>query len=321
MRDLPAAMQGGDRTTTRARRPRARPTCSVSRTPSRYEAAVDPLPRATMQARPDWSEACGSRVSARRSGCTSPAIRSAEYERELQPIMQRAHRRYRRRAARWAAGEWRTLAGTPGRSVTVGGLVLEVRNALGGRTSFILRRSQRPPRSHDVRGRRPAVPHAGRADAILVVEGSLRWDDFIRRPGGSLGEADHGLLDQLREQHARRLVLRWPRRRGTAPAGSQSSRRSQAALRRAAAAAPARCGMRYVACTDAKARRARRTGRATESIRPVARALMDRLGAAGGSRRGCGWSCAARGRLMHVGLRAATSGCRASHRQRSLDGR
>ena len=45
-------------------------------------------------------------------------------------------------------------------------------------------------------------------DAILVVDGSLRWDDFIE----DWRVAARRILDvdQAREQYARRLVLRWP---------------------------------------------------------------------------------------------------------------
>ena len=46
-------------------------------------------------------------------------------------------------------------------------------------------------------------------DAILVVDGSLRWDDFIE----DWRVAAKRILDvdQAREQYARRVVLRWPR--------------------------------------------------------------------------------------------------------------
>jgi len=45
-------------------------------------------------------------------------------------------------------------------------------------------------------------------DAILVVDGSLRWDDFI--DDWRLGARKIMDVDQAREQFARRLVLRWP---------------------------------------------------------------------------------------------------------------
>jgi DNA polymerase-3 subunit alpha len=49
-------------------------------------------------------------------------------------------------------------------------------------------------------------------DAILVVEGSLRWDDFVddwRLQAKKILD-----VDQAREQYARNLVLRWPTGRG-----------------------------------------------------------------------------------------------------------
>jgi DNA polymerase-3 subunit alpha len=95
----------------------------------------------------------------------------------------------------------------PGRSVTVAGLVLEIRKR-GGRTSFVL---------DDRSGRLEVamfddVYQQFRAlvtkDAILVVEGGLRWDDFIddwRLQAKKIMD-----VDQAREQFARNLVLRWP---------------------------------------------------------------------------------------------------------------
>ena len=44
--------------------------------------------------------------------------------------------------------------------------------------------------------------------AILIVEGSLRFDEFIE--GWRLTAKRVIDIDQAREQHARRLVLRWP---------------------------------------------------------------------------------------------------------------
>ena len=45
-------------------------------------------------------------------------------------------------------------------------------------------------------------------DAILVVEGGLRWDDFI--DDWRLSAKKIMDVDQAREQFARNLVLRWP---------------------------------------------------------------------------------------------------------------
>jgi DNA polymerase-3 subunit alpha len=45
--------------------------------------------------------------------------------------------------------------------------------------------------------------------AILIVEGSLRFDEFIE--GWRLNAKRVIDIDQAREQHARRLLLRWPK--------------------------------------------------------------------------------------------------------------
>ena len=47
--------------------------------------------------------------------------------------------------------------------------------------------------------------------AILIVEGSLRFDEYIE--GWRLTAKRVIDIDQAREQHARRLVLRWPEKR------------------------------------------------------------------------------------------------------------
>jgi DNA polymerase-3 subunit alpha len=44
--------------------------------------------------------------------------------------------------------------------------------------------------------------------AILIVEGSLRFDEFIE--GWRLNAKRVMDIDQAREQHARRLLIRWP---------------------------------------------------------------------------------------------------------------
>jgi DNA polymerase-3 subunit alpha len=104
------------------------------------------------------------------------------------------------------AGEGNNWRG-PGRSVTVAGLVLEVRKR-GGRTSFILDdRSGRLEVTmfEDVYQQYRALVAK---DAILVVDGGLRWDDFI--DDWRLAAKKIMDVDQAREQYARRLVLRWP---------------------------------------------------------------------------------------------------------------
>jgi DNA polymerase-3 subunit alpha len=100
-------------------------------------------------------------------------------------------------------GGWRNA----GRSVTVAGLVLEIRKR-GGRTSLVLDdRSGRIEVTlfEDVLQQYRALIER---DAILVVDGALRWDEFIE--DWRLTAKRILDLDQAREQYARRLVLRWP---------------------------------------------------------------------------------------------------------------
>ena len=54
-------------------------------------------------------------------------------------------------------------------------------------------------------------------DALVLVEGALRFDDFSN--AWRIAGKRIVLLDSLREQQARRLVLRWPEARGAATAG------------------------------------------------------------------------------------------------------
>jgi DNA polymerase-3 subunit alpha len=102
------------------------------------------------------------------------------------------------------AGEGRWMAQ---KSVTLAGLVLEVKRR-GNRTSLVLDdRSGRIEVSlfdEVYQNHRDIVMQ----DAILVVEGGLRWDDFIE--GWRVGAKRLMHVDRVREQQARRLLLRWP---------------------------------------------------------------------------------------------------------------
>ncbi len=137
----------------------------------------------------------------------------AEYERELRPITSgRIADVGGAKPVGGGGGEekghtWRG----PGRSVTVAGLVLEIRKR-GNRNSFILDdRSGRLEVTmfEDVYQQYRSVVTK---DAILVVEGSLRWDDFV--DDWRIGAKKIMDVDQAREQFARNLVLRWPTARG-----------------------------------------------------------------------------------------------------------
>ena len=112
-----------------------------------------------------------------------------------------------------------------GRQVSVAGLVDELRKR-NGRTSLVL---------DDRTGRIEVTLFDEQAqqyrdllvrDALVLVEGSLRFDDFSNawRVAGKRIQ----LLDSLREKQARRLVLRWPE--GGQGAAQQFIARLQAAL-------------------------------------------------------------------------------------------
>lgn len=100
-------------------------------------------------------------------------------------------------------GRWQ-----PGRTVTIGGLVLEVRKRANRVTLTLDDRSGRMEvlLFDDVyQQHRDLIAR----DAILLVEGQLRFDEFSeawRLNGKRLLS-----IDQAREQQARRIVIQWPR--------------------------------------------------------------------------------------------------------------
>ncbi len=160
---------------------------------------------------PEWSEAVRLAGERETLGLYLTGHPIAEYERELKPIISGRIAEVGG-AKPVGAGEdkgntWRG----PGRSVTVAGLVLEIRKR-GGRTSFVL--DDRSGRLEvamfdDVFQQYRALVTR---DAILVVEGGLRWDEFI--DDWRLQAKKVMDVDQAREQYARNLVLRWPAGRG-----------------------------------------------------------------------------------------------------------
>jgi DNA polymerase-3 subunit alpha len=128
-----------------------------------------------------------------------------EFERELAPILSgRIAEVGGARPVGAGDGGWRG----PGRTVTLAGLVLEIRKR-GTRTSCVL--DDRSGRIEvtlfdDVYQQYRALVAR---DAILVVEGTLRFDDFA----DDWRIAARRIIDvaQARELYARRLVVRWPR--------------------------------------------------------------------------------------------------------------
>jgi DNA polymerase-3 subunit alpha len=167
------------------------------------ESAADPH-----QALPEWGEAVRLAGERETLGLYLTGHPIAEYERELRPIT--SGRIADVGGAKPVGGGGEEKGNTwrgPGRSVTVAGLVLEIRKR-GNRNSFILDdRSGRLEVTmfEDIYQQFRSVVTK---DAILVVEGSLRWDDFV--DDWRIGARKIMDVDQAREQFARNLVLRWP---------------------------------------------------------------------------------------------------------------
>ncbi len=202
MHRLPAAIQAADQT-TRAREAGQTDLFGLAE-PGPGDGGEDAA-RELQESVPDWSEAVRLAGERETLGLFLTGHPITEYERELRPIT--SGRIVDIGGAKpVGAGEgnpWKT----PGRNVTVAGLVLEVRKR-AGRTSFILDdRSGRLEVTmfEDVYQQYRALVAK---DAILVVDGSLRWDDFI--DDWRLSAKKILDVDQAREQYARRLVLRWP---------------------------------------------------------------------------------------------------------------
>jgi DNA polymerase-3 subunit alpha len=111
-------------------------------------------------------------------------------------------------AAKPAPGGERTWAGKqPGRPATVAGLVLEIRRRPNRVTLILDDRTGRLEVSlfeEAFQQHRDIIVK----DAILVVDGTLRYDDFIE--AWRLQAKSLMTIDRARERFARRLWLRWP---------------------------------------------------------------------------------------------------------------
>jgi DNA polymerase-3 subunit alpha len=212
MHQLPAAMQAADQS-TRAREAGQEDLFGLAEpappAATRVAAEADAADAKVMQETlPEWGEAVRLTGERETLGLYLTGHPIAEYERELRPITSGRIADVGGAKPVGTGGDdkgspWRT----PGRNVTVAGLVLEIRKR-GGRTSFILDdRSGRLEVTmfEDVYQQFRSLVSK---DAILVVEGSLRWDDFI--DDWRLSAKKIMDVDQAREQYARNLVLRWP---------------------------------------------------------------------------------------------------------------
>ncbi|MFO1399963.1 MAG: DNA polymerase III subunit alpha [Steroidobacteraceae bacterium] len=154
---------------------------------------------------PDWSEA--QRLAGEREtlGLYLTGHPIGRYERELKYLVG-ARIADLASAERPAAGEGRGWADA--RSVSVAGLVLELRRR-GTRVSIML----------DDRSGRIEVSFSEEVlqryrelivkDALLQVEGQLRFDEFS--DAWRIAARQVQSLDLLRERQARQLVLQWPR--------------------------------------------------------------------------------------------------------------
>jgi DNA polymerase III subunit alpha len=104
------------------------------------------------------------------------------------------------------AGEGPRWSG--GRQVTVAGLIDELRKR-NGRSSFVL--DDRSGRMEVTLFEEQAAQYREllAKDALVLVEGSLRFDDFSN--AWRIAAKRVAALASVREQRARRLILRWPR--------------------------------------------------------------------------------------------------------------
>jgi len=105
------------------------------------------------------------------------------------------------------AGADGSRAWQPGRSVTVAGLVLEIRRR-ANRVTLIL--DDRSGRIEVMLFEEVFQQHRGLIvrDAILLIEGQLRFDEFIE--GWRLNARRLMSIEQAREQNARRIVVELP---------------------------------------------------------------------------------------------------------------
>jgi DNA polymerase-3 subunit alpha len=200
MQQLPAAMQAAEQHSRAQAAGQVDLFGLAAAAPAASEEA-----EAAVESLPEWSEPVRLAGERETLGLYLTGHPITEFERELAPIVSgRIADVGGARPVGAGDGTWRG----PGRTVTVAGLVLEIRKR-GNRTSCVL--DDRSGRIEvtlfdDVYQQYRALIAR---DAILVVEGALRFDDFA----DDWRIAARRIIDvaQARELYARRLVLRWPR--------------------------------------------------------------------------------------------------------------
>jgi DNA polymerase-3 subunit alpha len=101
-----------------------------------------------------------------------------------------------------------------GRQVTVAGLIDELRKR-NGRTSFVLDDSTGKIEVTLFEELAVQYRELLTKDAMVLVEGSLRFDDFSN--AWRIAGKRVSTLSAVREQRARRLILRWPREQAMDP--------------------------------------------------------------------------------------------------------
>ena len=151
---------------------------------------------------PDWSEAQRLQGERETLGLFLSGHPIAEYEQELRQV---APARIADLGGPRPTADTRSFGG--GKTVTVAGLVLEIRRRGSRMTLLLDDRSGRIEVSlfDDVWQQHRAVIAR---DAILVVEGQLRFDEFIE--DWRINAKKLTPIDELRERDARCLVIRLP---------------------------------------------------------------------------------------------------------------
>jgi DNA polymerase-3 subunit alpha len=197
MHQLPSALQLGEQST--------RATAAGQDDLFGLAPAADDLlapPPLPVEEIPDWSEAVRLQGERDTLGLFLTGHPIAEYERELAGIVSG-------RIADVASGK--PIGETPrfggGKPVTLAGLVLEIRKR-GNRTTLVL--DDRSARIEVMLFEDVFQQHRDiiARDAILVVEGLLRFDEFIE--DWRINAKKLTSVDTVREREARRIVLRWP---------------------------------------------------------------------------------------------------------------
>jgi DNA polymerase-3 subunit alpha len=197
MTRLPAAMQLGEQD-TRAKSSGQDDLFGLAPAP-RTEELVEP------SALPEWPEAVRLAGERETLGLYLTGHPIVQYENELKLL---THGRIADLASGrpMASGEngrpWQ-----PGRMVTVAGLVMDIRKRANRTTLTLDDRSGRlEVMLYDevLQQYRDIIAK----DAILLVEGQLRFDEFIE--GWRVNARRLMSIEQAREQNARRIVLEWP---------------------------------------------------------------------------------------------------------------